>query len=224
MVTAEYNIGRSPAYRNGDGFARLSTGTASGKKAFAAAQRPRNASAVVRPLPGDMQGINAWLMYTIGNYSGVSIVVDLVWLPDPIVFSSDPNAALIALMDVNNPLGLPDAPYDCVLTNTLVTSEKIPWMQFMQPVQPYGFIVVAAKPVIYSQPWQVRSAPAAAAGLLVAAQGCPVHPTECPVYHNDGRSSPLSGAHVELGACFHATGLAGLSGGLCLPGHPSCSH
>ena len=42
--------------------------------------------------------------------------------------------------------------YDCVLTATYLTAEKLPYMSFMQSMQPYGFQVVTNKAVVVVRP------------------------------------------------------------------------
>ena len=140
----DYSIGRDNSSRNGDGFSRIDLSTALGQQAFQAV-RAQTVTVSRRPtLPPNsvFKGVNQWLLQTITAMANISLTVEVVRLDSATYYAVDRNKELMNAFVTHN--------YDCVLTATFLTAEKLPYMAFMQSMQPYGFQVVTNKAVTLS--------------------------------------------------------------------------
>ena len=163
----DYSIGRDNSSRNGDGFSRIDTGTALGHAAFMAVRGQTLPSTGRSVLPPNsvLKGVNQWLLQTVTAMANISLTVEVVRLDSAAYYGVDRNKEIMeAFLTHGYDCGACCPPLDChrrvltfpgrpahrpspVTTATDLTAEKLPYMYFMQSLQPYGFQVVTTKPV-----------------------------------------------------------------------------
>ena len=161
-----------------------------------------------------------------------SLSVEVVRLQDDVALSDDPNVPIVALLCGGPPpprqracrrtpagggcgarrraLGRPSPlcramGYDCVLSSTVLSFDKVPYMGFTLPLQSYGMVVVSLAPTHVQEPW---CEPPAAPSPLCEGQ----IPGRRRSRGSKAPLPPQAVAHVDLGARHAPGGVAGRHG------------
>lgn len=113
----------------GDGFSRIRS------NATMAQQRILNASidTAVTMNPGELDGVNVWLMYRLAQLAGFELEIDVYKIPAKFQASADKTLSILYLLNAKN--------YDCVVTATQLFAYRQAYMTYITPTQPFGYIV-----------------------------------------------------------------------------------
>ena len=90
-----------------------------------------------------VDGAAVWVLKYVAAAANMSIQFDVVRLPWSVYYQSSKNDTLARTMYTLDALG-----YDAVATSFLVLPERMRWVRYLLPHQPYGYTVVTTQPVV----------------------------------------------------------------------------
>ena len=90
-----------------------------------------------------VDGASVWILKYVAAAANMSIQFDVVRLPWSVYYQSSKNDTLARTLYTLDALG-----YDAVATSFFVLPERMRWVRYLLPHQPYGFEVVTTQPTV----------------------------------------------------------------------------
>ena len=92
--------------------------------------------------PSAVDGATVWVLKYVAAAANMTLSFDVVRLPWSVYYQSSKNDTLARSLYTLDVLG-----YDAVATSFLVLPERLNWVRYLMPHQPYGYQVVTTQPV-----------------------------------------------------------------------------
>jgi hypothetical protein len=92
--------------------------------------------------PSAVDGATVWVLKYVAAAANMTLAFDVVRLPWSVYYQSSKNDTLARSLYTLDVLG-----YDAVATSFLVLPERLNWVRYLMPHQPYGYQVVTTQPI-----------------------------------------------------------------------------